>query len=379
MAEKLTVEVRLKREIDDSYDIRIGENLFPEVADYLKQFQLGSRCAIVTDSNVRRFHAGDLETALKQQGLKTDVFSFEAGESNKTEDNCTRIIVEMLDKGYGRDSVVLALGGGVVGDMAGYIAGKFNRGIPFIQIPTTFLAHADSSVGGKTGVDIVIGNGDNQRVLKNAVGLFNQPKRVYIDVETLRTLPDSEYKNGLAETIKHAIIREKDFFDGIEENINLLVQRNSIVYLEIARMNCQIKAGVVQIDPNEKGLRRILNYGHTAGHAIESLSDFRLSHGESVSIGMMIAGRISRDLGYFSDRHLERQERLLRKAGLPVTIPINIFNEDIIELTLKDKKAKGGKARYCLPTEIGKMHSFDGAYVTYVDKEIVLKALENTR
>ncbi len=373
------VEVKLKREVNDSYDIQIGENLFPEVAEYLKQTQLGSRHAIVTDSNVRLFHAGDLETALKQQGLETEVFSFEAGESNKTEDNCTKIIIEMLDRGYGRDSVVLALGGGVVGDMAGYIAGKFNRGIPFVQIPTTFLAHADSSVGGKTGVDIVIGTGDNRRVLKNAVGLFNQPKRVYIDVATLKTLPNSEYRNGLAETIKHAVIRETDFFDGLDEDMDFLIQRDPKVYLETARMNCQIKAEVVQIDPNEKGLRRILNYGHTVGHAIESLSDFRLSHGECVSIGMMVAGRISRDLGYFPDRHLERQERLLRKAGLPVIIPINISNEDILALTLKDKKAKGGKARYCLPMEIGKMHSFDGAYATYVDKEVILKALENTR
>ncbi len=287
---------------------------------------------------------------------------------------------EMSQLKYGRDVAILALGGGVVGDMAGFIAAIFNRGIPYIQIPTTLLAQADSSIGGKTAV--------NTRFGKNLVGVFKQPERVYLDIATIATLSDRDYISGLAETIKHGIIQDVDFFRYLFKNLSLMLSRISEFLLNIARNNCRIKGNVVEIDPHEKGIRRILNYGHTVGHAIEKLSVNRyrekesgdyLSHGEAVAIGMMVAGRISNMLGYLSQDELIEQEGLLLAVGLPTKIPPEISNESIIEVTLMDKKAKNGQTRYVLPLRLGVMHDFKGVYATYVSKEVVVEALNQTR
>ncbi|MDP3881776.1 MAG: 3-dehydroquinate synthase [Nanoarchaeota archaeon] len=365
------LRLNLQRQIDESYDLVFGKNLFPEIAEYLQKRNLAASYAIVTDSNVRNLHASELELCLKELGLQVKIFSFPAGEINKTMDNCLRITGEMSRANYGRDSAILALGGGVVGDMAGFMAAIFNRGIPYIQIPTTVLAQADSAVGGKTGVDTEWG--------KNLLGSFKQPEIVYVDIATLKTLPDQELRNGLAETIKHAIIRDVNFFDYLERNIGLILNRDTGSTLEIARTNCRIKGEVVEIDPHERGLRKILNYGHTAGHAVEKLSNFSLSHGYCVAIGMMVAGRIARALGHFSQSDLERQQNLILRAGLPIYIPREIDNEGIINLTARDKKAKNATARYCLPTRIGEMKDFEGDYSTPVEGNIVIHALNETR
>ncbi len=370
-ADKHSLHLTLQRNIDDSYDIVFGFDIFQEIGDWLKAERLGSKHAIITDSNVRPLHASRLEETLQRADLKTDTFVIPAGEANKRAEVCLDIIGQMSQRKYGRDSVILALGGGVVGDVAGFIAAIYNRGIPFVQIPTSLLAMADASVGGKTGVDLRFG--------KNLVGAFWQPKRVYIDIDTLKTLPDEEYVNGLAETIKHGVIYDRDFFNFLEEHMWLILQRDAPTALQIARKNCMIKGSVVEKDPNERGLRRILNYGHTAGHAIESLSDYKMPHGHCVSIGMMIAGRISRDLCGLSQRELDRQERMLIATGLPVTIPSHIPDDDIIEVTLRDKKAKDGKARYSLPKRIGEMNDYGGAWATYVPEGIVRSALRATR
>jgi 3-dehydroquinate synthase len=341
---------------------------------------LGEKLAIITDSNVGPLYANSLEQALRSNGLTVNTFTFKAGEENKTIDSCMRIMGEMSQSKYGRDSAILALGGGVDGDMAGFIAAIFNRGIPYVQIPTTVLAQADSSVGGKTAIDTIYG--------KNLVGVFKQPVRVYIDVNILKTLSERDYKTGLAETVKHGIIQDRNFFRYLQENAELILERSSDSSLYIAKNNCRIKGTVVEIDPDEKGLRRILNYGHTPGHAIEKLSidnsqdrgdNQYFSHGEAVAIGMMVAGRIANSLGYFSKEDLRVQKELLTTFGLPTTIPNEISNDAIIEVTSRDKKAKAGQARYVLPTSIGKMHEFQGAYVTFVDNKIVMDALQNTR
>lgn len=365
-----SMRINLESRVDESYDLIFGEDLFPQIARDLKESPLGSRYAIITDSNVRPLYGDSLETALKNEGLNVEIFSFEAGEQNKTIDTCMAIMRDMSKSKYGRDSAILALGGGVVGDMAGFIAAIFNRGVPYVQIPTTLLAQADSSIGGKTAVDTEYG--------KNLVGVFKQPEGVYIDVVTLKTLSETDYRTGLAETIKHGVIQDEDFFRYLQENVGLVLERSSESSLYIAKNNCRIKGDVVEVDPHEKGLRRILNYGHTVGHAIEKLSDFELSHGEAVSIGMMVAGRIARNYG-FPDSDLERQEKLLKEVGLPTVIPNGIVNESIIEVTSRDKKAKDGQARYCLPVSIGKMHEFNGDFATYVDNSIVMNALQETR
>jgi len=374
------MRILINREVDESYDLVFGENLFPRIASDLKENPLGEKYAIITDSNVRQLYSDSLEKMLIQEGLTATTFSFEAGEQNKTIENAMKIIGDMSRLKYGRDTAILALGGGVVGDLAGFIAAIFNRGVPYIQIPTTLLAQADSSIGGKTAVNTEYG--------KNLVGAFKQPEKVYLDVAMLTTLSDRDYSSGLAETIKHGIIRDKTFFDYLWNNPDLMIKRNPEFLLNLAKNNCRIKGKIVELDPHEIGLRRILNYGHTVGHAIERLSLNKyeqkenpsyLSHGEAVAMGMMIAGRIANTLGYFSKEELEKQKNLLSAAGLSIKIPLEISNGAIIETTSIDKKAKNGQARYALPIALGKMHEFGGIYVREVDNKIVLDVIEQTR
>lgn len=362
-----SLRINLERKINDSYDIVFGKGLFSQIASELKP---DFRYVIITDSNVKPLYGDKLLSELISNGLDADIFSFAAGEKSKNVFTCVDKAEEMAELKYGRDSVILALGGGVVGDMAGWIAANYLRGIPFIQIPTTLLAQADSSVGGKTGVDLKSG--------KNLFGRIEQPTKVYIDVLMLQTLDDREIRNGLAETIKHGVIQDPVFFEYLNKHIDELLQKDLDSLLYIAKQNCRIKGNVVEQDPNEKGLRRILNYGHTAGHAIEKLSGYELSHGEAVSIGMMAAGRIAMNYG-FPEYHFRQEKKLLERAGLPVRIPDNISNEAIILKTSIDKKAQKGTARYCLPAIIGKMHEFDGMYATNVNEKFVLKALDESR
>lgn len=380
MTEDDLIRISLVRKIDESYYVIFGDDIFPRIAYDLKEKPIGEKYAIITDSNVERLYAASLESSLKDEGLLTEIFSFEAGEHNKTIENCTMLMNKISQSKYSRDTAILALGGGVVGDMAGFIAAIYNRGIPYIQIPTTMIAQADSSIGGKTAVDTEFG--------KNLVGAFKQPKRVYIDVGMIKTLSDRDYKSGLAETIKYGIIKDEEFFKYLYENIDMMQERTPEFLLHVAKNNCRIKKNVIEIDPDEKGLRRILNYGHTIGHAIEKLgidrynkneSNVYLTHGEAISIGMMASGRIANALGYFSKENLEKQEKLLSATGLPIKIPPEISDGAIIEITSMDKKSKTGKARYVLPIAIGRMHDFNGVYATYVDDKVVKYALQQTR
>lgn len=380
MAAENTMKVSLKRELDDSYNLVFGTNLFPKIAQDLEESPLGSKYAIITDSNVKPLYAVSLEAALKAEGIPAHTFHFEAGEQHKTIDTCRNIIGEMSELKYGRDSAILALGGGVVGDTAGFIAAIFNRGVPYVQVPTTVLAQADSSIGGKTAVDTSYG--------KNLVGSFKHPARVYIDVATLGTLKAREYRSGLAETVKHGVIRDEGFFRYLQNNPELILGRSEDSSLYIAKNNCGIKRDVVQIDPEEKGLRKILNYGHTAGHAIEKLSvdafeagksaDYLL-HGEAVSIGMMVAGEVAVEQGYFSQGDLLQQKQLLEVFGLPTKVPAGMSDQSIIEITSRDKKARNGNAQYVLPVSIGRMDEFNGAYAMYVSNDVVVRALQRSR
>ncbi len=365
------IHLNLKREVDDSYDIIFGSGMFSKIAKDLKNNPIGSRYAIITDSNVAELYSYELEKKLFSEGVESKVFVFEAGEQSKNTDVAMSLIGNLSKHKYGRGSAVLALGGGVVGDLAGFVAATYLRGIPYIQIPTTILSQADSSIGGKTGVDTEYG--------KNLVGSFKQPSRVYVDINTLRTLPEMEVKNGLVETVKHGVIQDKDFFAYVEENAQKALELDHNVLMHIAKTNCRIKGTVVEKDPHEKGLRRILNYGHTAGHAIEKLSDYGLAHGACVSMGMMVAGRIANALGFFSEDDLTRQETLFSRLNFPVKIPENITDENIIAVTSNDKKAKGGKARYCLPKRIGEMNDYSGVYADFIDNQFVTEALRRTR
>lgn len=366
------IRINLERKIDESYDIIFGKGLFHPLATYLTESKLGSQYALITDTNILPLHGHDLARVLHSHGLRVDTFALPAGEQNKRIEECLKIMEAMAHKGYGRDSAVVALGGGMVGDMAGFVAAIYNRGIPFVQVPTTVLAQADAAVGGKTGVDTDYG--------KNLLGAFKQPTRVFVDVTTLQTLSAPEYRNGLAETIKHGIIADRGFFEFLETNMDPIKGRSLDSALAIAELNCRIKGKVVEQDPHERGLRRVLNYGHTFGHALEQHTGYTLPHGQCVAIGMMVAGRIAHQLKLFPAEDLARQETLLKKAGLPTTIPAQYrgAQAELIAATVRDKKAKNGVARYCLPKRIGEMHSFGGSYVTPVEQGYVEEAVAAT-
>ena len=334
------LKISLKQQEDQSYPIIIENGALPKIPADLKERGLGDRFAIITDSNVSLGYGTAFEAVMRGSGFRVRQFVFPAGEQNKRLRVCENIANEMSANGFGRDTTIIALGGGVVGDMAGFIASAFNRGVPYIQIPTTLVAQADSSIGGKTGVDTEFG--------KNLFGAFKQPVIVYIDPLTLRTLPAVEYSCGLAETTKHGIIQDANFFDYLEQNVERILVRDEEVLVGLAETNCRIKGNVVEIDPKEKGLRRILNLGHTVGHAIESLGAYTIPHGYCVSMGILPALRIAVEKTGFQMDEIVRVEKLLRAFSLPTKIPPSISNDDIIKMTTLDKKAAKGQARYCL-------------------------------
>ena len=380
MVDKDKMKIKMVRTIDESYEIVFGIDLFPRIAQDLKDglFDNANKYAIFADKIVAPM-ALKLADEITKKGLEYLIFHIPAGfhmparEESKNVKEAERLWNELARNGFGRDSGTILLGGGVVGDLGGWVASQYCRGIPFIQIPTTMISQADSAVGGKLGVDLEAG--------KNLVGQIVQPKRVYIDVATLRTLPQRLFEVQLVETIKHGIIRDYEFFEFLEDNMGEILKRNEEFLLNIAKNNCRIKGEVVEIDPEERGLRRILNYGHTIGHAIETLSNYKLSHGESISMGMTAAGVIAMHVpeSSFTWGEFLRQQTLLDRVGLPIRIPEIYTNENIIRSTCLDKKAKGGKARYCLPSRLGRMNEYDREYVTPVDKNIVIDALDASR
>lgn len=365
------MRIVLKREIDESYNLLFDVG-FPEIAVDIKKRGFCKKLAIVTDTNVGSIYAKKLKSILNSKGFDAKVFTFKAGEKNKTWKTGGELLNQMAKAKYGRDSCIISLGGGVVGDVAAFVASVTRRGVPCVQIPTSNLAMVDSSIGGKTGVDLEAG--------KNLAGTIAQPAVVYFNFKILEGLGKRTYRAGLAEIVKYGVIHDSGLFKYMEKNADLILKRDMKALSHITKKSCWIKGTVVEKDPDEKGLRMILNYGHTVGHAVEKLSNYKLPHGECVSIGMMAAGSVAIALKTgFTKKDLERQGALLEKLGLPVKIPKNISTKKIIEATSIDKKAKEGKVRYCLASGIGKMSRFGGAYVTPVKVSIAAKAINQTR
>ena len=345
--------VDLKKVVDDSYDIEIGYGLVDELINDIKSGLAGnvSKCAVVTDTNVKPLFADKIMERLAAEGFKADLIVIPAGEKSKTREMKEFVEDSMLEKGYRRDCCVIAVGGGVVTDLAGFTAGTYGRGVPFINYATTLLAAADASIGGKTAVDTPLAT--------NLIGIFNQPKKVYIDVEAWKTLPERELSSGLAETIKHACLADKDFFEYLDQNMDKVFQFDDKVCSHIARENCRIKYEVVMKDERESGLREVLNLGHTVGRAIETCSDYRLLHGEAVSIGLVAEVRLARYFGFCSDSDVERVEALLKKAKLPVEIPDYIDREVLVKKLYTDKKVRNGQLRFVLQDGIGAIKAFE--------------------
>ncbi len=326
-------------------DILIGRGILPDLGKALHKLASGEKVAVVTDPTVDRIYGATIRKSLKASHVTPLTIRVPAGEKHKTLKQVERIYDSLIQHHFERGSTLISLGGGVVGDITGFVAATYLRGIPYIQCPTTVVAQVDASIGGKTGVDHKNG--------KNLIGAFYQPKMVYIDPETLRTLPEREFVAGLAEVVKYGVIMDSDFFSYLEDNVASILARDPETLFYCITKSAESKAGVVASDERESGLRRILNYGHTFGHAIETLTYYRrYQHGEAVSIGMAAAARLSHVLGILSEDEVERQDVLLKRLGLPTTLP-KLASDSILAAMQQDKKVKQGATFFVLPEKIG--------------------------
>jgi 3-dehydroquinate synthase len=330
-----------------SYEIRIGSGIIEQAGHWLRDGGYQGKAVIITDTNAGKLYAGQLQKSLEAAGFSVTTLEVKAGEEQKTLETASFLYDRLSASLAERSTPILALGGGVIGDLAGFVAATYMRGVAFVQVPTSLLAMVDSSIGGKTAVD--------RGQTKNLVGAFYQPKMVIADIASLKTLPAVELSNGLAEAIKMAAISDTRFFSFLEENIKKAVALDVAVLAEIVYQNASQKAAVVAKDEKESGERIILNYGHTIGHAVEAVSGFTLKHGQAVAIGMVAENDLARRLGLLSGIEAARIKALLVSAGLPVTPPA--FSpqqkEKVLEAIKHDKKVVNSNVRFVLIKDIG--------------------------
>jgi len=326
------------------------------------------RYAVVTDSNVGPFYGGTAVASFPPGSA--ELFTIPAGEANKTRDSWSWLTDELLARGLGRDTTIVALGGGVVGDLAGFVAATFLRGVPVVQVPTTLLAMIDASIGGKTGVDTSAG--------KNLVGAFHNPAVVVADPQMLGTLPLSSLRTGFAEAIKHGAIADSGYFGFVKQELPLLLapggSAGDLVSRVIVR-SIEIKAEIVLLDERERGLRKVLNFGHTVGHALEALSGYELAHGEAVAIGMALESAIAERAGFADAGTSAAIRGALSAAGLPADRPQAISGEQVLGAMRVDKKARGGRVEFALPRCIGAMAGSSTGWAVVVDEDIVREVL----
>ncbi|MBX3414106.1 MAG: 3-dehydroquinate synthase [Pirellulales bacterium] len=328
------------------YDICLGSGNLAQLGERLTALRPVSHAVIVTDEHVEDPFALDVAETLSQRGIAVDVLVVEPGEETKSLDSVCELWQKLLELKADRKTVVVAVGGGVIGDLAGFAAAGFARGLGFVQVPTTLLAQVDSSVGGKTGV--------NLPGAKNIVGAFWQPMLVLIDTEVLASLPEREYLAGLAEVVKYGVILDADFFAYLEANVRGILARDPAVLRHIIARSCELKADVVRQDEREEtGLRAVLNYGHTFCHAFEAVTGYgQYLHGEAVSIGMVCASRLAERLGRIPADMTSRQMKLLTALGLPIEVP-EVDVDELLASMSHDKKVEHGRLRFVLPTRMG--------------------------
>jgi 3-dehydroquinate synthase len=332
-----------------SYDIKIAPGLIDRLGRECARLKLAARCAIITDTNVGKRYAKAAFNSLATAGFSPALIIVQPGEAAKSLKTVQSCYDQLAGHRLERKSFIVALGGGVVGDLAGFLAATYLRGLAFVQVPTTLLAQVDSSVGGKVGVNLKAG--------KNLVGAFHQPKLVLCDLDTLKTLPDREFRAGLAEVIKYGIIYDGKLFAQLERNMPKLLERDSKALAVVVARCCEIKAEVVGQDETEKGLRAILNFGHTIGHAIENISGYgKFLHGEAISIGQVAAAKLSHAVLGLPERDVERIENLFRRAGLPVRTRLNSSKrQKLIAAMRLDKKVSDGEIKFVLGERIGRV------------------------
>jgi 3-dehydroquinate synthase len=345
-----TIEVRLS---DRSYTIEIGAGLVGSLGAFVVARRKPEHVIVITDENVEDPHARAAAESLADADMAVDVLVIEAGEESKSIEMADGLWRQLLDLKTDRKTAIVAVGGGVVGDLAGFVAATYARGLDFFQVPTTLLAQVDSSVGGKVGV--------NLPDAKNMVGVFWQPRGVLIDTDVLATLGDREYRAGLAEVIKYGVILDADFFAYLEANRAGLIARDTSVLRHVIARSCRLKADVVEKDEREEsGLRAVLNYGHTFCHALEAVTGYgQLLHGEAVSIGMLCASRLAERLGRIDASMTQRQRELLAGVGLPVDLP-EVDRPALLAAMRHDKKTERGNLRFVLPTRMGHVETVAG-------------------
>jgi 3-dehydroquinate synthase len=347
-----------------SYDIEIGRGNLAPVAAFIGQRRKCTHVAVVTDSNVGPLHGQRVAASLTAAGIRVDLLTVPAGEESKCVAEAERLWNELARRKADRKSVIVAVGGGVVGDLAGFVAATYGRGLALVQIPTTLLAQVDSSVGGKVGI--------NLPAAKNIVGSFWQPAGVVIDLDVLHTLPEREYRSGLAEVVKYGVILDAEFFTFLEASVPALNARESQVLEKVVARCCQLKANVVQQDEREEtGLRAVLNYGHTFCHALETVTGYgHFLHGEAVAIGMICASRLAESLGLIGNEVTRRQCELLRQLGLPTEVG-DMDRDQLLAVMQHDKKSEHGRLRFVLPTRLGSVE-----LMTNVEPRLIRQAFD---
>jgi len=340
-AAERTIPVKLK---DQAYDVVVRRGMLADVGGRLRHVNTTGKAVVITDANIPSHFQTLLRESLEAEGFSPLVTVIPAGEEQKSIEHVVKLYDHVLRLKLDRQTPIIALGGGVVGDITGFVAATVLRGVPFVQVPTTLLAMVDASIGGKTGVNHPVG--------KNLIGAFHQPVAVYIDPDVLKTLPPRELRSGLAECIKHDIIRDAEGFARLEQNIALALSLNLDYLAELIAHNVAIKAKIVMADPLERGERAHLNFGHTFGHAIETVSKYGYSHGECVALGMVAAARLANALDMIDAATATRVERVIRSAQLPVT-GLTLDPNVIVDAMAFDKKTKGGRLRFVLPDRLG--------------------------
>jgi 3-dehydroquinate synthase len=354
------------------YDVVIEAGALSRLAQIAREAAPAHRYAIISDSNVASLHGEAVLRTLAAATVPAELFAFEAGEANKTRATWERLSDELIARGYGRDASIIALGGGVTGDLAGFIAATFLRGVPVIQVPTSLLSMVDASIGGKTGVDTPQG--------KNLIGAFHQPAVVVIDTEVLATLPLMELRSGLAEAVKHAAIADAAYLQSISDSSDRLFARDPAALEHVVQRSVEIKARVVSVDPLEAGARQALNFGHTVGHALEALAYYTIRHGEAVAIGMVAECAIGELMGVTEPGTALQLGQALEKLGLPTHTYVNMWSATgdpgiILEHAKLDKKSRAGVIRATLISRIGEVARNDSDWTFPLDPELVTRAL----
>src|SRR5438132_2783223 len=345
-----------------SYAIVVERGALASVGARLKSLGVGSRAALVSAAGILSAHGKTVSESLEKAGFTVTTLEVPDGEAAKTLGVAERCWNALLEAGLDRTSTVLALGGGAVGDVAGFVAATYMRGVNFVQLPTTVLAQVDASIGGKTAID-------HPRA-KNLIGAFHQPRLVLADTGALQSLPEREYRSGLAEVIKHGIVLDAAYFDEVERSAAALAKREPETLERIVAGSCRLKASVIERDEQETELRHVLNYGHTIGHAIEAVTGYaRFAHGEAVSLGMVAEAGVAERLGLAATETRVRQVHLLETMGLPVR-EVGEAPERVIEAMARDKKGKEGRVPFVLAPEIGRFR-----IVFDVPKPVILEAL----